>query len=173
MHLALIGYRGSGKSALGKRLSEKLKLPFLDTDARIVDNCGCSIPEIFRDHGEDYFRMKESEVIAGLKDMGDAVVSTGGGAVLREENRHALRTTSYCVYLTAAPEVLFERIKGDGNRPALTALPPMEEVRKLLAVRDPLYRETAHLVVDTGTRDIGTCENIIIEAYASGGNYDR
>lgn len=172
MHLALVGYRGSGKTALGTRLSEHLRLPFFDTDARIVEKCGCSIPELFRRRGEDAFRSAEHEVIAELNTMTRSVISTGGGAVLREDNRKILRETSFCVYLTANAEVLFSRIDGDPNRPALTRHPPFEEIKQLLKLRDPLYREVANLIIDTGELSMKACEEIIIEAFAPGGKHD-
>lgn len=147
MSIVLIGYRGSGKTTIGRRLADKLWLPFLDTDELIVRRAGRSIREIFERGGEPGFRDLESEVVRETAQLGDHVISLGGGAVLREENRNAIKAGAHkVIYLHCTPEVLHRRISADpgssASRPNLTAAGGLEEIRNLLAVREPLYRQT-------------------------------
>jgi shikimate kinase len=153
MHLYLVGYRGSGKTTLAKHLSELLSLPWCDSDVEIERSEGCSIRQIFDKHGETGFRDREVAAIDRLSQRPISVIALGGGAVLRPKNRQTIARTGRCVWLTAAPEELAKRIYADvttaERRPALTNLGHLEEIRSLLARREPLYREVANLIVET------------------------
>ena len=149
----LLGYRGSGKTTVGKRLAKRTGGTFTDTDALIVALAGRPIADLFADEGEASFRDRESAALAAaLAGAGEHdVIATGGGIVLRAENRHLMiGSTHRRVYLSCDAAVLIRRLARDrtGVRPALTALPPADEVRALLAARDPLYREVASQVID-------------------------
>lgn len=145
----LIGLRGSGKSAIGRKMAEKLQIPLYDTDRLIEERAGRSIPEIFSYSGEVIFRQIEREVITSLPD-GPAVISTGGGAVMDAENARRLRRKSHIILLTADPEILLSRIQGS-SRPALTHLSDLDEIRHLAGVRMPVFRGLADLSIDTGS----------------------
>lgn len=151
MNIILIGLMGAGKSAVGRSLAERLGRPFIDTDALVEEQAGRPIPAIFAEEGEEGFRRREAAVIASLRERDGLVVATGGGAVLRPENRAALRSSGVVVWLEAAPEVLLERAAAQGvkTRPLLTGGDPLERLRRLAAERDAAYRETAHMRVRT------------------------
>lgn len=159
MRVVLIGFRGSGKTAVGKRIAAALALPWIDTDARVEALAGTDIPSIFERRGEKGFRSLEREAIAGLPADG-CVVSTGGGAVLDPENVRRLRSGSAVFYLDAPAEEVIARTRGS-DRPPLTGLSPEEEVRALLVYRRPFYRSAADVCIDTGEMDVdGVCEAI-------------
>lgn len=157
MNIILIGLMGAGKSAVGRLLAARLGRPFVDTDALIEEQAGCSIPSIFAAEGEEGFRQREADVIASLRERDGLVVATGGGAVLGPENRAALREGGVVVWLEAAPEVLVERAKAQGvaRRPLLAGTDPLERLRRLAAERSGAYRETAHLRVRTDDATVG------------------
>jgi shikimate kinase len=148
--LALVGLPGSGKSSVGRRLAQRLNLAFFDSDVVIEERLGCTIREYFDREGEAGFRDIEQAVIAELACRREAVVATGGGAVLREANRKALRDGTHVVYLHSAPEDLQRRLRHDMKRPLLQVADPLGRLRELHDIRDPLYRQTAHLIVETG-----------------------
>lgn len=148
-HVILIGLPGSGKSTAGRQLARRLALPFLDSDHVIEQRIGCSIRSFFEREGEAAFRDIEEEVIAELAARGEAVLATGGGAVLRPANRQRLRAGGYVVYLHASPDELYRRLKRDTQRPLLQVDDPLARLHEMYAQRDPLYRETAHFVVET------------------------
>ena len=154
MSVILIGYRGSGKTTIGRKLADRLWLPFVDSDERIVAKAGKSIREIFEQDGESTFRDLEQAIVEELCRSTGQIVSLGGGAILREANRKAIRASSLkCVYLHCEPSVLHQRIHADpataANRPALTHLGGGEdEIRKLLEIREPLYREVMDAEID-------------------------
>lgn len=156
MRIVLTGYRGTGKTTVGKLLAQRLSWPFIDTDPLIEQRAGLAIAEIFSRFGEPHFRDLESQIIADLDETANAVISAGGGAILREQNVRHLRAGSLVVWLTAAPESLHQRICQDATtaqrRPHLTALASLDEIRHLLAVREPLYRAAADIQIDTETR---------------------
>ncbi len=150
LKLYLIGFRGSGKTTIGKILANRLNVNFVDTDEEIVKRTGMSIPEIFSRFGKKEFREMEKDVLKELSECKRSmVVATGGGIVLSEENRKILRETGLCVWLKVSPEESLKRISGDPNRPPLTSLPPDEEVRELIKKRTPMYAEASHLCIDT------------------------
>jgi shikimate kinase len=153
---------GAGKSVIGRRLAERLKLPFVDSDHVIEDRIGCSIRDFFEREGEASFRDIEQSVIAGLAAAPHGVVATGGGCVLREGNRRTLRSGFHVLYLRSAPEDLFRRLRHDVKRPLLQVADPLGRLRELYDARDPLYRETAHDMVETGRPSITMLVNIIV-----------
>lgn len=169
MILSLIGLPGSGKSTVGRQLARRLQLPFHDSDHVIEARLGCSIRQFFERAGEDSFRDMESTVIDELTRVPSAVLSTGGGAVLRPANRQHLRERSQVVYLKASPEELCRRLRHDRNRPLLQGGDPLTRLRDLHAVRDPLYRETATFTVETGRPSVATLVNMIVMQFELAG----
>ena len=149
-NIFLVGLMGAGKSTVGRILSRRLSKRFVDTDHEIEKRNGVTIPVIFEIEGEEGFRRREQEVLADLAQEGGLVLSTGGGIVLKSENRETLRNHGFVVYLNARPELLAERTKHDRTRPLLNVEDPLTRLRELHTVRDPLYREVAHAVVETG-----------------------
>ena len=137
-------------------------MPFYDSDRVIEERIGCSIKEFFAREGEELFRNVEASVIDDLTQMRGVVIATGGGAVLRPENRGHLHNRSKVVYLKSAPEELARRLKHDTNRPLLQVGDPLAKLRDLYAVRDPLYTETAHFTIETGRPSVATLVNMIV-----------
>jgi shikimate kinase len=160
--ISLIGLPGSGKSTVGRQLARRLDLPFIDSDPEIERRIGCSIREYFEREGEDSFRDAEEATIAEITRSHAGVLSTGGGAVLRQTNRDKLRASGQVIYLRANSEDVFRRLRHDRNRPLLQVGDPLQRLRDLFALRDPLYRETAHFVVDTGRPSVATLVNMIV-----------
>jgi len=153
MNLLLIGYRGTGKTTVAELLSAGLGWPWLDADVEIEKRAGKSIVEIFSQDGEPAFRDHETSVLAGLCANTRQVLALGGGIVVRPQNRDLLKTAGKTVWLTASPETLWRRISDDrstaGRRPNLTADGGLDEIRRILSQRLPLYRQSADWVVDT------------------------
>ncbi len=139
---------GAGKTTVGRQLARRLGRPFYDSDHEIVERTGVPIPTIFEIEGEDGFRRREAQTIRELTEDDGLVLATGGGAVLRAENRERLHDTGWVVYLNVPPVLLYERTRNDRNRPLLQVADPLRRLEELYTLRDPLYRETAHLVVD-------------------------
>lgn len=162
LNIFIIGYRGTGKTTLGKALAEALDRPFVDTDDLIVEREGKSIPEIFSAVGEGGFRQIEKAVIQSIRRT-DAIIACGGGAVLDPENVAALKQNGYCIWLNASASTIAERIQADSNRPALTDLPPIEEIEHLLEVRTPIYQDTADLTFSTDILTINKLLEEVIE----------
>jgi shikimate kinase len=160
--ISLIGLPGSGKTTVGRQLSRRLRVPFLDSDTVIEQQLGCSIREFFEREGEARFRDIEASVIDDLTHQTTGVLSTGGGAVLRPENRAHLRQRSQVVYLNSSPDDLFRRLRHDKNRPLLQVADPLGRLRDLYAQRDAFYRETAHFSVDTGRPSVASLVNMIL-----------
>lgn len=140
---------GAGKTTVGRHLADLLDRPFLDTDHEIERRTGASIAWIFEKEGEVGFRAREKYMIAELTCRKDIVLATGGGAVLMAENRNTLHRTGVVVYLYAPVELQLLRTARDRNRPLLHVQNPKQRLHDLFAVRDPLYRQTAHLIVQT------------------------
>ena len=155
-NIFLVGMMGSGKTTVGRALAQRLKLPFVDTDRILVERTGVPVATIFEIEGEGGFRRRESAVLAELAAGDDQVIATGGGAVLAAENRAVLRAGGTVVYLRARLDHLWERTRHDTSRPLLATADPRATLAALLEARDPLYREVAHVVVDTGTQSAGT-----------------
>lgn len=161
MILSLVGLPGSGKTTVGRQLARRLGTEFSDSDQLIEQRLGCTIREYFEREGEDRFREVEAQVIDELTRQ-EGVLSTGGGAVLRADNREHLRMRSKVVYLRSQPEELWRRLRHDKQRPLLQVSDPMQKLRDLYAVRDPLYRETAHYVIETGRPSVSALVNLIL-----------
>ena len=157
-----MGLPGSGKTTVGRQLSRRLGLPFVDSDHVIESRIGCSIREFFEKEGEVRFRDIEQEVLDGLTQSTTSVISTGGGAVLRLANREHLHHRSHVVYLKSTPEELFRRLRHDVSRPLLQVADPLTRLRELFVARDPLYRETAHFVLETGRPSVATLVNMVV-----------
>jgi len=156
MILTLIGYRATGKTTLARLLADRLGCEWIDADVEIERRAAKSIARIFAEDGEPAFRDLEAQVIADLCRRPNLVLAAGGGAPLREESRRAMRAAGTVVWLTARPETILQRMSGDATtaarRPNLTDKNPLAEIVHLLGRREPVYRQTAHLVVDTEGR---------------------
>jgi len=159
--ISLIGLPGSGKSTVGRQLARRLQLPFFDSDHVIEQQLGCSIRVYFEREGEDRFRDVEEAVIDQLTQNPKCVLSTGGGVVLRPANRQHLRDRTQVIYLNSSPDELYRRLRHDVNRPLLQVADPLGRLRDLHTVRDPLYRETAHFIIETGRPSVATLVNMI------------
>ena len=148
-NVILIGYMGCGKSTLGKRLSYLLKQPYLDTDKMIEMKEKRTINAIFAADGEAAFRNMETACVRELFTYNqDYVIAVGGGLPLREENRKLLRRLGKVIYLRARPDTIYERLKNDTTRPLLKGDNPRQKIEEMIAVRGPVYEETAHAVID-------------------------
>jgi shikimate kinase len=158
MNIALIGYRGTGKSTIGKHLADRLRMDFADADMLLTERAGKTIKDIFESEGEVSFRDRESAILHELATRHNLIIAAGGGAVLRPENVEALRGSGTVVWLQADAETLHARIIADtatlATRPNLTASGGISEVRTLLAVRSPLYQAAAHLTVDVSALSV-------------------
>lgn len=153
-NIFLVGLMGAGKTSVGKLLARRLGKTFFDCDQEIERATGVRIPVIFEIEGEAGFRVRERRMLAELTQRSDAVLATGGGAVLAAENRAALRQHGTVVYLCASPQDLWRRTKHDRNRPLLQTPNPLAKLTELFSERDPLYREVAHLTIDTGNQTV-------------------
>jgi shikimate kinase len=171
--IALVGLPGSGKTTVGRQLARRLQLPFVDSDHEIEVRIGCSIREFFEREGEASFRDIEQEVIDTLTQGTSKVLSTGGGAVLREANRQFLRERGRTVYLKSTPEELFRRLRHDSNRPLLQVADPLAKLKSLFAERDPLYKEVAHFILETGRPSVATLVNMIVMQLELAGELPR
>jgi shikimate kinase len=149
-NIYLVGLMGAGKTTVGRQLARRLGRPFFDSDHEIVARTGVAIPTIFEIEGEDGFRRREAQTIAELTASQNMVMATGGGVVLNPENRRLLHETGWVVYLNVPPVLLYERTRHDRNRPLLRVPDPLARLEELHALRDPLYRETAHLTIEGG-----------------------
>lgn len=144
----LVGLMGAGKTTIGRSLARRLERAFIDSDREIEARTGVTIPTIFEIEGEEGFRKREAQVIADLVCLSEQVVATGGGAILRQENRECLRQSGFVVYISVPPQTLWERTRRDRNRPLLQVKDPLLRLKELYVQRDPLYRDVAHLVID-------------------------
>jgi shikimate kinase len=162
--ISLVGMPGSGKSTVGRHVSRQLRLPFIDTDNVIERRVGCSIRDFFETQGEAAFRDVEQAVLDEVTQLPGHVVATGGGAVLREANRHALHSRTTVIYLRSSPEDLVRRLRHDTQRPLLQNPEgdPLRRLRTLFHDRDPLYRRTAHFVIETGRPSVHSLVNMVL-----------
>lgn len=151
-NLILVGPMGAGKSTIGRLLAKELKLSFKDSDKEIEQRTGANIPWIFDVEGEAGFREREQAVIGELCKLDGVVLATGGGAVLRPENRAALHAGGRVVYLHTSVEQQLDRTSRDRNRPLLRTADPGKVLAELLRIRDPLYREIADVIIETDER---------------------
>jgi len=153
-NIFLVGPMGAGKSTVGRQLAKALGRDFFDSDKEIEKRTGVSISWIFEMEGEVGFRAREKKVIDDLSQLKDIVLATGGGAVLSEDNRRALRSRGNVVYLSASAEQLFRRTSKDKTRPLLQTDDPKQQIINLLAERDPLYQNVADIELRTGDQSI-------------------
>ena len=160
--IGLVGLPGSGKTTVGRQLARRLGLPFTDSDHVIEQRLGCSIRAFFEREGELPFRDFEELVIDELTQQAVGVLSTGGGAVLREKNRGHLHQRGFVIYLRSSADELFRRLRHDVHRPLLQVADPLGRLRDLYAERDPLYLETAHFVIETGRPSVSMLVNLVI-----------
>lgn len=159
----LIGMMGSGKSTVGRRLATTLSREFIDADKELEARCGVPITTIFELEGEAGFRRREAALIEDLTQKPGLVLATGGGAVLLEENRRHLHARGLVVYLRATVQELWLRLRNDKVRPLLRAPDPRRRIAELVDLRDPLYRECAHMIVNTGRQPVDKVVREIVE----------
>ena len=164
-NLVLLGFMGTGKSALGRRLAQLAKRPFLDMDAELTRRAGRSISRIFAEDGEETFRRMESELAAEWGRREGTIIACGGGVVLREENLQALGRNGVLVCLTSSPEVILERTSRSNKRPLLAGENPAQKIRDLLAARAPLYAKIP-IQVDTSELDPDSLADQLLDAWA-------
>lgn len=162
MHYALVGMPGCGKSTVGRQLAKRLGVQFVDSDAVIEERIGGSIRSLFETQGEAAFRDLEEQTIDDLTKTGASVIATGGGAVLRAANREHLKSRSMVIYLRSSPEQLVRRLRHDTKRPLLQVADPLKRLRALYEERDPLYRETAHFVIEARGPSVAMLVNRIL-----------
>ncbi len=169
-NLVLIGYRGSGKTTVGRLVADRLGFVLVDTDMLIVSEAGASIATIFQQEGESGFRQREARVVQAVMDGGGQVISMGGGVVLQDDNVRRMRARGFVIWLTAPIHLLWQRIQADtataANRPALSSFAGMEEVQVVLAARMPRYRAAAHAEIDASA-DPQTVAQRVLDAYGS------
>ena len=169
LSIIFVGLPGAGKTTIGRQLARRLGVAFVDSDHVIEARLGCSIREYFAREGEDAFRDIEQAVLDDLSQHHHGVISTGGGAVLRAANRQHLHGRGYVIYLRSAPEDVFRRVRHDSARPLLQVDDPLARLRSLYEARDPLYRETAHFVLDTGRPSVSALVSKILMQLELGG----
>ena len=162
-NIFLIGPMGAGKSTIGRQVASLLRLEFNDSDREIQQRTGVDIPTIFEYEGEDGFRQREQQAIDDLTQVDNVVLATGGGAVLRAENRQHLSARGIVFFLACTPEQQYERTHRDRNRPLLQTEDPMSRLRELSAEREPLYRATADYVISTEGRGASAVANEILD----------
>lgn len=153
---------GAGKTTVGRSVARRLDYPFVDSDHELEARCGVRIPVIFEHEGEAGFRDREEQIIAELTGRSGVVLATGGGAVLREANRAALKANGTVVYLRASPHDLWLRTRHDRNRPLLQTQDPKGRLEALYAERDPLYREVADFIIETGKPTVAQLANMVL-----------
>lgn len=162
-NIFLIGLMGAGKTTIGRQIANELSLEFFDSDHEIEKRTGVTITHIFDIEGETGFRKRETTVLDDLTEKKGIVLATGGGAILKPENRQFLMSRGTTIYLYANIETLFERTSKDRNRPLLQTENPKAKLEELFEIRDPLYRETADIVIDTGKDSIRLALKEILE----------
>ena len=165
-NIVLIGFMGSGKSSVGRIIAQRVNFALADTDQLIVRKTGLQITEIFKNHGEAYFRDQETAALESLRGQTGLVVSTGGGIVLRAGNVALLQELGFVAWLTASEDTVYERVSRSSKRPLMKTSDPRETIHKLLAEREPLYASAAHFTIDTSGRTRKEVANaIILEAW--------
>lgn len=168
----MIGLMGAGKTTIGRQLAKALKLPFYDSDKAIEESTGVDIPTIFEFEGEEGFRDREQKMIQKLTQLQGIVLATGGGAILREENRNALKNNGYVVYLQCPVDRILERTRRDTQRPLLRTDDPKERLQQLFEQRQPLYLSCADFKIDTGVLKSKTVVSRILEEYKEVNHYE-
>lgn len=163
MNVVLIGYRGTGKSSVGKVLAARLDRPLLSTDSEVVRLAGQTIPAIVEQHGWEYFRDLESKVCQELAGQNGLIIDTGGGAILRSQNVDVLKQTGKLFWLTASVETIAKRIGSDTQRPSLTGIKSfIDEIQDVLQDRLPKYQAAADYVIETEGRSLSQVADEIL-----------
>ena len=163
MNIVLIGYRGTGKSTVGKILAERLGRELVSTDAEIIRRARLPVPDIVQRFGWDHFRDLESEVCRDLAGKDGLIIDTGGGAILRQQNVDSLKKNGVLIWLTADVRTISERIGGDTQRPSLTgAKSYTEEVEEVLRERQPKYKSAANHIIETDGRSVAEVAEAIL-----------
>ena len=162
----LVGMMGAGKTSVGRLLAQRLGKRFIDADQEIEARCGVSIPVIFEIEGEAGFRQRERQVIDELTMLPDIVLATGGGAVLSEESRVRLHQRGLVIYLKASAAEIWHRTRRDRGRPLLATSDPQQRIIDLLAAREPLYAETAHVAIESTHESVRSMVARLIDALA-------
>ncbi|MBW2650725.1 MAG: shikimate kinase [Deltaproteobacteria bacterium] len=174
-NIILIGYRCTGKTSVGEKLSERLGLPFFDTDDLIIEQAGMSISKIVEEGGWEMFRKKEKETIKGLSSMDKSIIATGGGAFENQETGEALKKNGLFIWLTADVKTITERMLSDqnspGRRPSLSHDDLETETTMILKRREPTYRELADFTIDTSEKNIDSITDEICEYIRRDGGY--
>ncbi len=165
-NIVLIGFMGSGKTTIGRRIAMTLKRKFIDMDLQIQDFYHMSINDIFREYSEEFFREQETTLCQNLGKAYKKVIATGGGVVKKPENIESLKKNGIIVYLKSTPESIYENTKYDKNRPLLNVEDKLGEIRRLLEEREPMYEESADLIVDVSERNIDRCVQNVIDSIA-------
>ncbi len=148
---------------MGRQIAKRLHMDFEDSDHAIEAHTGADIPLIFEKEGEDGFRRRETAIIDELTQKPNLVLATGGGAVLAAENREHLRSRGIVIYLHSDIKHLMDRVRHDKNRPLLQTADPEAKLKEIMAVREPLYRETADIIINTGQQSIRSVINVILD----------
>ena len=162
-NIILIGMMGSGKSFVGRALSQRLKMDFIDLDEYIENRESLKISEIFEKFGEEGFRKVERESLLSFNGKNNLVIATGGGIILNERNLESFKHESNIIYLDGSSDYIYKNIKDDDSRPLLNSKDKMEEIRKILEFRKPLYLKSAHYKIDVSFRNVEDIIKDIIE----------
>lgn len=162
-NIILIGFMGCGKTTIGKRISDTLKMNFIDTDSLIQKNIGMSISQIFEEYGESEFRNIETKTCIELSDSFGNVIATGGGIIKNQKNVDALKKSGVFVYLKATPEFVYKNLKDDNSRPLLNVDDKLSKIRELMFQRVSSYEKYSDLTIDISEYSIENAVNIIIE----------
>ena len=163
-NIILVGFMGTGKTSVGRRLSQRLKMPYLDTDEIIEQSAGRRITDIFAQHGESYFRELESQAVQKISGLDMHVISTGGGIVLRAGNLEVLKRNGLVFCLKATSEEIWARVKNETHRPLLKAPAPVEKIRKMLEAREAYYA-LADYTIQTDGLPIEQVTDEVIEVF--------
>lgn len=163
-NIYLVGLMGAGKSTVGRQLARRLKLDFYDSDRVIVEKTGVPISTIFDIEGEQGFRDRETDTLKELSNYDGCVIATGGGSLIRPENREVIANTGCVIYLRTSAERLYSRIKHDQARPLMQTDNPLQTLKDLLATREPAYLDAADIVIRTGSQKVGVVIHRIEQA---------
>ncbi|MDO4490082.1 MAG: shikimate kinase [Lachnospiraceae bacterium] len=160
-NLYFIGFMGAGKSTVAGYMKRHYSMPLMEMDETLVKREGMTIPEIFAEKGEAYFRQAETDLLKEIAEQTNMIVSCGGGVVMRPENVEIMKKSGKIVLLTASPESILKRVKGDDNRPLLKGRKTVEGISELMEARRPHYEAAADVVVRTDTQSLkGICQEI-------------
>lgn len=162
-NIFLIGPMGAGKTTMGRQIAKRLNMDFEDSDHAIQEHTGVDIPLIFEKEGEAGFRKREAAIIDELTQKSQLVLATGGGAILAKENRQHLKNRGTVIYLHSDIKHLLDRVGHDKNRPLLQTPDPAATLKEIMKVREPLYRETADIIINTGQQSIRAVINVMLD----------